>query len=85
MSPARADATEVNITGLVASFILQAHLLPAVHFCLFVLVGRIPLVSRGGEVGTLPTSPQTGLPSSRPHLVAEQPEGPAGSRALPTA
>lgn len=44
MSPARADTTEVNITGLVASFILRAHLLPAVHFCLFVLVGRIPLV-----------------------------------------
>lgn len=60
-------------------------LLPAVHFCLFVLVGRIPLVTRGGEVGTLPTSPQTGLPSSRPHLVAEQPEEPAASRALPTA
>lgn len=52
---------------------------------LFVCFGWQDPLSRGGEVGTLPTSPQTGLPFSRPYLVAEQPEGPAGSRALPTA
>lgn len=38
-APARADPTEVNIIGLVASCIPQAHLLPTVHFCLF--FGRI--------------------------------------------
>lgn len=39
-----------NITGLI-SFIMQTHLLPATHFCLFVsfCFGRIPLVSREVE------------------------------------
>lgn len=34
LPPARADPVEVNITGLVTSFTMQAHLLPTVHFCL---------------------------------------------------
>lgn len=81
LPPARADPAEVNITGLIASFTIQAHLLPTAHFCF--VFGRIPLVSRVGKLGPYLTSPQKGLPFSCPYLGSEQLEGAAGCGACP--
>lgn len=72
LPPARADPVQVNITGLVTSFTMQAHLLPPLGiFVCCVGVGTTLVTRDHGEVGTLPHQPsgrppfQLPLPGSR--------------------